>query len=182
MRDLQLQRLPMILHQFVCIWRLVSQEGIDILPCAQDSIRWILSSDGIYSAKSAYDIQFAGRIRSLASGCVWKVWAPPKCKILGWLLLHDRVWCADRLQRRGWPNCYLCQLCNRSLESSWHLMFECPYARHIWTSVAQWPNCSALEPCRWMHAQSLGEIWMIMDQATPSTHRRGFRSLFLLIC
>ena len=35
---------------------------------------------------------------------VWRNWAPPKCKFFAWLVLQNRIWTADRLVKRGWPN------------------------------------------------------------------------------
>ena len=63
---------------------------------------------------------------------IWKVWAPCKIKMFLWLLHLDRLWCNDRLQRRGWDNGYFCPMCMRSLETSVHLCWECPVALQVW--------------------------------------------------
>jgi hypothetical protein len=173
---------PQLLPDFLQLWRLVRQASSNISQEQPDNIRWILIADGNYSAKSAYNVQFVGRQRSLTPAMVWKAWAPARCKMSLWLIHQDRLWCADRLMRRGWPNCYFCQLCNRNLETSWHLIFECPFTRRIWTSIAQWPGCAALEPIRWEGASSLSEVWLLMNASTKEEHRKGFRSLFILIC
>jgi hypothetical protein len=63
-----------------------------------------------YSAASAYNAKFEGMVNSYMMEAVWKTWSPPKCKLFAWLILQNRVWTADRLQKRGWPNCGNCQL------------------------------------------------------------------------
>jgi len=35
---------------------------------------------------------------------VWRNWAPPKCKFFAGLVLQNRIYAADRLVKRGWPN------------------------------------------------------------------------------
>ena len=36
----------------------------------------------------------------------------PKCKLFLWLVTQNRIWMADRLNRRGWDNHGRCKLCN----------------------------------------------------------------------
>uniref|UniRef100_A0A8R7UVN8 Reverse transcriptase zinc-binding domain-containing protein n=1 Tax=Triticum urartu TaxID=4572 RepID=A0A8R7UVN8_TRIUA len=62
---------------------------------------------------------------------IWKMWAPPKCKFFAWLILQNRVWTADRLARRGWPNCGLCPLCKQVQESAVHLLFQCRFSAQV---------------------------------------------------
>jgi hypothetical protein len=55
---------------------------------------------GEYSARSAYEIHFDGSLISSFSEMVLKVWAPSRCKVFSWLMLHNRIWTADRLLLR----------------------------------------------------------------------------------
>jgi hypothetical protein len=111
---------------------------------------------------------------------IWKPWAPAKCKIMVWLLLQDRLWCADRLQRRGWPNEYFCQMCLRSLQSSYHLFFDCPQTRAIWEEVRAWPGCRSLSPSEWTSEPAMAGIWSKMIHKAEARYRKGLQSLFLL--
>jgi hypothetical protein len=127
--DLHRRFPPELLPEFLSLWHLLPD--IMLRPETPDSIRWILTSNGCYSAASAYRLHFEGQVRSIAPAMIWSTWAPPKCWIFAWLLLQNRLWCADRLQRRQCPNSNFCPLCIRNLETSWHLFFECPIAKSI---------------------------------------------------
>ena len=145
-----------------------------------DKITWTLDSSGVYSAKSAYVAQFAGQISSNFPTLIWKVWAPPKCKFFIWLLLHNRLWTAARLQLRGWDNNYFCALCQRSLETAQHLFFECPCSRMIWHSVASWSACSTLNPNSWVGGHELElEDWY--SQAFRSNEKKCQTLLILTL-
>lgn len=58
-----------------------------------------LSSNGVYSTKSAYETMFLGSIIFEPYVRIWKTWAPPKCWFFMWLVAHNRCWIADRLAR-----------------------------------------------------------------------------------
>jgi hypothetical protein len=64
-----------------------------------DDITWKFMVSGSYSVASAYKAQFEGMINSFMLEAVWKNWALPKCKLFAWLILQNRVWMADRLQK-----------------------------------------------------------------------------------
>ena len=70
-------------------------EGVD------DEIVWKLSPSGEYTTSSAYKAQLDDSTASKMKPAVWNNWAPPKHKFFAWLIIQDRVWTTDRLQRRG---------------------------------------------------------------------------------
>ena len=90
-------------EQFVDLWTRI--QNIVLLEDVEDVIRWNLTPNGSYSAASAYKAQFFGAISSDMKVMVWKVWAPPNVKLFTWTAIQNRLWTADRLARRGWPNC-----------------------------------------------------------------------------
>ena len=90
---------------------------------------------------------------------VWKIWAPPKCKFFAWLAINNRIWTADRLQRRGWPNCNLCPLCKQVQESAAHLLFQCRYTIRVWRMVKDWLGLQDVHPSNWSDATSVKEWW-----------------------
>ena len=109
MRGLQKINTEVQLDQFIALWNMV--RGV-YLSEDRDSISWHISADGRYSAKTAYAMQFLGRVRQPELGRVRKVWAEGKVQFFLWLLLQNRNWTAERRRARGLPHDDLCSLCN----------------------------------------------------------------------
>jgi hypothetical protein len=72
-------------------------DNVTLTESEPDSITWVPSPDGTYSAKSAYDLHFIGQTRCLSADQTWDAKAPPKCKLFIWLMLQNRIWTAARL-------------------------------------------------------------------------------------
>ena len=98
---------------------------------------------------------------------VWKPWAPPKCKIFAWLIIQNRVWTADRLAKRGWPNCGRCKLCNQTQESAAHLSFKCRFSTRVWVAIKDWLGLHDVDPHGWQNFCNVNEWW------TEAIHKRG---------
>ena len=135
------------IEQFVKLWEMITE--VHLVPGTPDSITWKFTKNGVYSSATAYRMQFLGHTASTMPTLVWKHWAPPKCKIFAWLVLQNRVWTADRLERRGWPNCGLCKLCNQEQETAAHLLFQCRFTTRIWSSLKSWLGLHDLDPTEW---------------------------------
>ena len=119
-------------------------ERVQELPLREeeDSVRWRLTANGQYSAKTAYAAFFFGR--TAAPG------APLSQKLHMWLALKNRLWTADRLQRRGLQHPPVCPLCCQGA----HLLVQCVVAREIWFATLQFvglqnrtPSFPGLQPC-----------------------------------
>lgn len=118
-----------LISDFISLWDRL--QPIILNPDEKDSITWHHTADGQYTARSAYYLQFVGKTRSMTANITWKTKAPPKCRFFIWLMLQNRVWTAAWLLIRGWPNEYFCPLCVRNLETIFHLLHECPFARQV---------------------------------------------------
>ena len=140
---------------------------VHLAPNAPDSICWKLTNSGSYSAATAYRMQFLGLTTSTMPALVWKIWAPPKCKIFAWLVLQNRVWTADRLERMGWPNCVLCKLCSQEQEMAVHLLFKCRFTTRIWSSLKNRLGLHDLDPREWQAFGTVNEWW------SEAIHKRG---------
>lgn len=151
--------------QFTNLWEMT--HGIHLDPSTTDSILWKLTKDGCYSSKSAYTMQFFGHPKSCMPSLVWKPWAPPKCKIFAWLIIQNRVWTADRLQKRGWPNCGTCKLCNQAQESASHLLFKCRFTICVWSRVKNWLGLQDVNPATWHTMRNVKEWW------NEAIHKQG---------
>ncbi|PNT65242.1 hypothetical protein BRADI_4g39257v3 [Brachypodium distachyon] len=67
-----------VVHQFVFLWERIRDVHLSDAP---DSITWNLNKSGIYTAKSAYNIQFLGRIPAPDLQKVWKFKMEGKVKL-----------------------------------------------------------------------------------------------------
>jgi len=54
----------------------------------QDSIFWHSTSDGVYTAKSAYNAQFLGSYILFRGEHIWQAEAEGKHKLFAWLLVQ----------------------------------------------------------------------------------------------
>ena len=166
------------IQQFVALWTSLQQVHLD--EDVPDTITWTMSSTRSYTASSAYHAQFIGTTSSNMKKIVWKVWAPPKCKFFAWLIIQNRVWTADRLRRRGLPNCDLCPLCKQTGETAAHLLFQCRFAKRIWCMVKDWLHLSWLDVSSWDNFNCVQDWWTHMT-VNDSARRKAIASLTMLI-
>lgn len=100
-----------------------------------DEITWKWITTGIFIVKTAYTMLKTGpRIRLQASN-IWKVLAPPRFKIFGWLAIQNKILTHDNLQRKGWTFVSRCLLCHAAWESTQHLFEDCPYTIQLYTRL-----------------------------------------------
>lgn len=152
--------------QFVLLWDLV--HGV-VLNGEEDRIIWKFTADGLYTAKSAYEIQFRGSYCSFKPGYLWSAYAEPKHRFFSWLLVQEKILTADKLQARNWPCNPLCLLCKIAPESALHICLQCPYAQHVWELVQSWSHDLVRKP----DANSTIEDWWTDSlQSMPKEQRR----------
>jgi hypothetical protein len=73
------------------------------------------SGDGQYSAKSAYESLFHGTVIVSPYDKIWTIF-------FIWLVVGERCWMADRLERRGLLHPSCCPLCDQDAENINHLL------------------------------------------------------------
>lgn len=180
-RDLNLLTDEMTAQHFVEYCKLWSaSQRITLQPGIGDTISWKLTKDQQYSANSVYHAQFLGSELTNLNWIIWNVWAPPKCKLFSWLAIQDRIWTADRLQKRGWPHNAVCALCGQTLESGLHLFVECRLTKRILDEVAAWAAVESLTPSNWGHHDSALHWWTSLA-TTQDCNRKGLRSLLIVV-
>jgi hypothetical protein len=121
--------------EFVNLWGLLQPM---VLTDEPDKISWRWTSNGVYTAKSAYDVQFRGSYCSFNTSAIWKAQAEGKHRLFTWLLIQSKIQTADRLLARNWPCNPVCILCDQAWETAAHLCLHCVYAREVWVLVASW--------------------------------------------
>jgi hypothetical protein len=109
-------------------------EGLTVTEGVADEFRWDWGADGVYSSKSCYLGMFHGKVAMAGALQVWKSRAPAKCRFFLWLVLRDRCWTEDRLERRGLSRPLACPFCDQSQESITHLLLGYVLARSVWTT------------------------------------------------
>lgn len=99
----------------------------------EDGFTWTCTATGQYSARAIYASLCSGLPRSPMSACVWRSWAPLKCKIFAWLAMQYRLWTSDRRARHGLQDepsaCYTCLQDEDNVD---HILSTCGYAREVW--------------------------------------------------
>ncbi|KAI5338965.1 hypothetical protein L3X38_018237 [Prunus dulcis] len=118
------------------------------LPLAplEDQLIWGPDPKGIFSIKSAYNVQVQDATSHPQAALLKKMWGltiPPKVKIFSWLLIRKR------LQLRSHLHIFLphinpdCPLCNSHSETINHLFATCSFTQSIWSCTNMDPASSA---------------------------------------
>ncbi|XP_075499938.1 uncharacterized protein LOC142538510 [Primulina tabacum] len=104
---------------------------VPILSGESDSARWIHSSDGAFSVKSAWElIRFRAPISDINRPC-WGSWLRPTMSFFLWRFWHQWLPVDEVLQRRGFALASRCQCCDMS-ETFTHVFIRSPVARSVW--------------------------------------------------
>ena len=169
-RDLSVQAL----HQFIKLHDMV--ENIQLREETQDTVTWRWTANGVYSASSAYELQFEGSTRFNYRDLIWSSDAPLKCRIFGWLALRGKCHTADCLAKKGWPHNAACVLCLSEPETALHLLATCNVAIRLWKKLlttAALP--AALAPSA---ATTSLDAWLCSSRQTqPAALKKSWTSL-----
>lgn len=71
---------------------------------------------------------------------IWQNRAPPRAKIVFWLLVHDRLKTGALLHHKGIVNedQSRCTFCGEKLETISHLFFTCDFSWRVWMQMFTW--------------------------------------------
>jgi hypothetical protein len=125
---------PVGIQQYLALWDTL--EEIELTQ-QEDHHVWRRESSGLFSSRSCYKVQFMlmGSIIFEPWKRFWKSWAPPKCKTFLWLVMHNKCWTADRLQKRDLSHPKVCPFCDQEQETVQHLLTSCVFTRQFWYSI-----------------------------------------------
>jgi hypothetical protein len=109
-----------------------------------DAIIWRGTANGILSVRSAYYIQQDLEEQSVAGtsnlGCkreVWrKLWALPVPNVekhFIWRACHNSLPTRENLSKRKVIMDSLCPFCEQDMETCFHILWQCPSARDVWS-------------------------------------------------
>jgi hypothetical protein len=111
-----------------------------------DTIAWKLTTNGSYSANSAYKIQFQGSYANHDWKRIWTAKVDGKCKLFGWLILQNRMWTADRIVKHGGDANSICVLCRTHPETALHMLATCSYSKQVWQGLSAWTGTALCRP------------------------------------
>lgn len=164
-------------REFAALWEEINHIELGSVP---DTVSWRWATDGVYTARSAYAIEFEGCSRVSFQTFIWKSDAPGRCKIFGWLALLRSCNTADVLARKGWPHGPACVLCSGPLEDVVHLLASCPYAIEVWRSTLRHCDLPAtLAPSTTI--TSLLEWTERSTEMVPANKKKAWSSLVQLV-
>jgi hypothetical protein len=121
--------------ELIKLWSLIQEVQ---LSQEEDQLIWRWSADGVYSAKSAYEVQFRGTYSTLNCSALWKAKAEGKHRFFAWLLLQSKILTADKLLLWNWPCNPTCMLCDQHAETAEHLTLHCVFSQEVWALVNAW--------------------------------------------
>jgi hypothetical protein len=115
-------------------YELISKLNNISLEESKDEVFWKWTSNKKFSVKSVYNVLTCDD-HGISYRRVWKAKIPEKIKIFMWLVEQKAILTKDSMIRRNWngdPGCYFCGC----LETTDHLLFECPVAKVVWGVIA----------------------------------------------
>jgi len=80
---------------------------------------------GSTTCRRPTELFFEGSTALLGAKELGKTKAPPKVKFFMWLVLHRRIWTANRRLRHGLQDSDDCNLCSQASETCDHLFVGC---------------------------------------------------------
>ena len=95
-----------------------------ILESGDDTRVWIASKDGYFSISTFFSSITNGLRERNAVNNIWKMKAPMRVLIFGWLAIRKRILTQDNLRRRGMTIVNGCPMCLKEEESMDHLLVK----------------------------------------------------------
>ena len=123
-------------------------EEINAIPLGrertQDALIWKENRKHEFSVESAYHValrlnkhEVTEHSQAGADGKLWKkVWklnVPPKVRTFMWRACADTLPTRDNLHRRRVGVDRNCEFCRQQPKTGAHLLWECPFARNVWS-------------------------------------------------
>lgn len=113
-----------------------SLSGMVLNPITKDDISWKWKESGPYKVREGYKAMKDAPIILNRAQRIWKLQAPPRMKVFGWLALNNKLLTIDNLNKRGWPLVNRCVLCKIQGESIRHMLDECTFSKSVYAALA----------------------------------------------
>lgn len=119
---------------------------IALQPTRKDNLKWRLTDNGQYTVQSVYRTLKEGPCINTDVRHIWKIRAPPRMLIFGWLAWQNSILTHDNLKKRGLQIVTRCTLCREDAKTVRHLLKDCPYTTQVYNEmkankpVYTWPT------------------------------------------
>ena len=104
----------------------------------QDNLlAWNFSANGMFSSNSAYTISLNATVTHATPSWkwLWKIPTLPRIITFLWLACHDRLPTKFHLRSRHIFHDDYCPFCLTSLETTLHILRDCPRVTPLWTTL-----------------------------------------------
>ena len=98
-----------------------------------DTCRWNLHQNGLFSAHSMY-LALINNGHIERNKYLWSLKMPLKIKIFMWYMSRGIVLTKDNLAKRNWNGSKFCCFCMKN-ETIQHLFFDCHFAKFVWRAL-----------------------------------------------
>lgn len=140
---------------------------------------WLPNASGIFSTKSAYERFMVGGVNFEPHKQLWHLWAPLKAKFFLWLVLWNRCWTSDHLQKRGLPHPDSCPLCDQADEDINHLVLSCVFSREVWFLILSCIGLGHLAPSG--EHERFQHWWRQASRGLGKDLRMAFNTMVILV-
>jgi len=165
-----------VLNEYIVLWQ--RMQLVQLVPGVPDTFSWRFTTDGVYSAASAYGAMFLGASTPLGAKEVWKTPAPAKVRLFFWLVMHHRCWTSDRCFRHGLRDSPTCIFCDQLPETMDHILLGCVFSRETWQRILVRFH---LQEVVHVQEEDFMSWWLRSRRLVDKQRRRGFDSLVFLV-
>ena len=130
-----------------------------------DRFIWASTKKGVFTVKSAYQLQMAAQHSgegsssnsASSSSCIWRaLWSTlvqPKVKVFMWWAWSNILPTDTKLFDKGISHSFSCQWCNDGVETLDHILWQFEFAQRTWSSsIVVMPSIctvSVFHGCGW---------------------------------
>lgn len=143
-----------------------------------DQFSWPSDTSRMYTTRSTYQRLCIGLERSPFAECVWRSWAPLRCKIFTWLAAQHRLWTSYRCARHGLQDRpSTCFIYLQEEDNVDHILVQCVYVGEVWHYGFQELDIHTQRP---ELQDTFLDWWLLARTQFRQAERRGFDTLVIV--
>ncbi|WJX14219.1 hypothetical protein P8452_04514 [Trifolium repens] len=146
---------PQMELEFLNLSSLVNQAIIPLETCP-DSLIWQHTDSGSLELKDAYNFKMPQLQDLFWTKYIWSSDIPPSKSLMVWRLMHEKMPTDENLMTRGCAIPSMCNLCRKQVETTFHLFFQCDFARILWSWFAGCLNLT-------IQFTTMEDMWKLCD-------------------